>query len=108
MVHQAALALHVVGLLLLDGAKVLAGQENLRRVVDVDMNPHPLLPASHDQRTAVELLQAGHHGLAVDMFALQNALGAVPMPADVEFLQRAGQVGFEIGAELPAQPGHGL
>ena len=49
MVQQAVLTLHIIRFLLLDPAKLLASEENFRRIVDVDMNAHTLLAPGNNQ-----------------------------------------------------------
>jgi uncharacterized protein (DUF924 family) len=98
MVQEAALALHVIGFLLLDRAERLAGQEDFRRVVHVDVNAHALLSAGDHQRTGVKLLQPGHDGFSIDALPLHHAFGAITVLADLESLHGPGQVRPEIGA----------
>ena len=49
---------------------------------------------------AVELLQAGHDRLAVDVLALHHAFGAKAVLAHLEVLYRPGQIGSPLGAQL--------
>ena len=53
-VQQAMLSFHIIGFLLPDLPKLLAGQEDLRRVIDMDMHTDPLLTAGNHQGTGIQ------------------------------------------------------
>ena len=66
----------------------------------MDVDAHPPLSAGDNQRTAVELLEARHDRLAVDVLAFHHAFGAEAVLAHLEVLHRAGQIGSPLGAQL--------
>jgi len=48
-IQHAVLAFHIIGFLLRDRSKILACQEHFRRIVDVNMHTHTLVPARNNQ-----------------------------------------------------------